>query len=143
MPREDTISVFCEYKPELELSVATFTWNIEQPDRTYTISIGRSLSIAFDTHIPVRPSVVNWRKNREELGTFEKIEDLFGTQLAEQMENLDTRRSELAEPLGLSALVLTLDKEQRHNIAELQYEDASTPPKLRLACEGMLNISNH
>ncbi len=135
IPPGNTISVLCSQQDDSEVTIARFFWPIMQPNETYTIALGRTVSIALDLHIPVRPERVLWRHDNSEIGAEGQLEKYFGSELLSSME--------IARDIGWCAVDLSLSPEQRRNIAALQEEDPSTPDALRRGCHAMLQSESH
>jgi hypothetical protein len=107
------------------LTVAELRWPLSQPEDTYTIGVGRDLSIEFDRHFPIRPSGVtlqaaNWNENDA------LILQYFGEEFSDAMKQ--------ARKQGMVIIEFTLGQEQRVGLRDLQVESPSTPWRLRQAC---------
>ena len=139
IPQQHTISVFVEHLPDDLITVARFDWNPggeashpdQRPSPTYTIDISRTLSLELDRHWAIHPSLLSWQDIPEEVGNEASIEALFGSEMSAAM--LQARRT------GFHVLGLTLDKQSKSALAELQYRSPSTPPALRKLCRAMID----
>lgn len=124
----NTISVFCEYRKPGDLTVASFVWEHEQPRDAYTLDLGEVSKLRLDSHIPVSPtSLITDNKYPEDL---DLVEELFGEELANAMES--------CQRIGICALQIDLDLDQRLSIADLQLYSIKTPDPLRTACQQMI-----
>lgn len=122
---DTTTSVTIEHLEEDRIVVASFDWEIAQPDDTYTIDATHNVSLELDRHFPARLARI-MLTDTEHAPSLIALEQLVGEELSSAMQT--------APRIGLCSLMLTLTDPQRLAIANLQMSSPSTPPLLRRAC---------
>ncbi|MDB5169617.1 MAG: hypothetical protein JWN82_13 [Candidatus Saccharibacteria bacterium] len=137
---ENATYVLIEHQPDDGVVRASFTWRPvlaneqEVAVDTYTIGIGKVASIELDKSVVARPIGVTVQEAGMETGTA-LLTRYIGTSLVERIKQ--------ASSVGFEAMEITLSPESRLAIAQLQFDDPSTPPALRRGCKAKLDASHH
>lgn len=127
------VTVFGEYFPKDQLTVASFIWPIPNTSDTYTIAINPGLSLEFDKHLPVRLSHIALYDNAPDESD-DVLDQLTDRELSKTMA--------AGRALGTFIISLNVSRSSRLLIASMQLRSPSTPPPLRRAVAGMLQ-ANH
>ncbi len=124
-----SITVFGEYFPNDQLTVASFVWPEENSADTYTIAPNTGLSLVLDRHFPIRLASIALHNHAPEQSV-DLIGRLTSPELGQYMAD--------APRVGQFVLNLGISLHNRLLLAEIQAVDASTPPSVRRAVLSML-----
>ena len=104
-------------------------WPEGRAQHTYTIAIGHSLSLEFDSSFPVRPQTINFY-GALTTSTYDRLSELFGETLVHTLSVLSPNQ----ELFGL----LELSPKNRLAIARLQEASPSSSPAMKRSCVAMI-----
>jgi len=124
------ITVFGEYFPQDQLTVASFMWPRKNSAETYTIAANETLSLELDKKYPVRLTRIALYDAGVERSE-ELIRQLTSAELSQKMVE--------APRIGQFVLGLDLSTRSRLLLARFQAADPSTPPHIRRACSSLLS----
>ena len=108
-------------------SQAHFLWPYAQPTDTYTVTLSPDTSIDFDTHFPVRPSVIRTTK---QYGALPKNPNALANQRLNRLIH--------SPHLGMYVVDTALDTDTRLALARLQLYAPDTPEPLRQSCQAIV-----
>jgi len=126
----DPIHAVVSDNPLEGVTIAAFSWDIYNPEHTYTLELGGCASVELDRSFPVHPQGVR-RLYKGLIGTDELLASFFGEEFAEVMQQAhDTE--------GIFHFDFRIPAVGRLGLARKQRDSPSTPTALRKSGEGMV-----
>ena len=130
---KNAISAYVEHDSTDALVRAIFVWPNQQPQSTYTIGVGKHVSLELDREFSIRPASITLHEQG-----IQSSRSVLARYIGEELVDAMVKAPEL----GFQVVETAFNTNNRRAIAELQVNDPSTPAFIVRSCAAALDELN-